>query len=357
MRIELKPRSVNSWQPLNENNLYRELQHEGINFSIPNLIALMKSDFVRSYDPFVQYFESLTEWDGKDHIDHFASFIHASDKERFRCHFKKMLVRVVACALNPKVFNKQALILVQCEQNSGKSTLSRFLAPPELSEYVAENIATDKDSLISLCENFIIILDELATMSKLEVNALKSIFSKDKVKVRRPYERKAEMITRRASFIGSTNNLEFLNDETGSVRWLCFEIIKIDWNYSKEVVINKVWSQAYSLYQSGFKYELTTEEIIENDQINKKHQVNTSELELIQQYLKPGSKEQHDEFWNATQVMNYLTAKTERAIPLKLILVGKALAILGFSREQKWNGTYQIKGYYLSYLLTNSAHE
>ena len=52
-------------------------------------------------------------------------------------------------------------------------------------------ISTDKDSLIAICENFIINLDELSTLTKIEINALKSIFSKDKVKVRLPYGRRA----------------------------------------------------------------------------------------------------------------------------------------------------------------------
>lgn len=46
-----------------------------------------------------------------------------------------------------------------------------------------------------------------------------------------------------SSFIGSTSRATFLNDETGSVRWLCFELMgKIDFVYSKNVDIDKVWA-------------------------------------------------------------------------------------------------------------------
>ena len=41
------------------------------------------------------------------------------------------------------------------------------------------------------------------------------------------------------------NMTEFLSDPTGNVRWIHFEINRIEWNYSKEVDIDTVWAQAY----------------------------------------------------------------------------------------------------------------
>ena len=109
--------------------------------------------------------------------------------------------------------------------------------------YVTENISFDKDSLISLIENLIINLDELATFSKGEINTLKSILSKTFAKKCHPFERKAKKLPQRASFIGSTNLTEFLNDPTGNVRWIPFEISGIDWrNYSKVINIDHVWA-------------------------------------------------------------------------------------------------------------------
>ena len=135
-----------------------------------------------------------------------------------------MLVRSIACALLEYVFNKQVFVLVGAGQNTGKSTFCRWLCPPFLSDYITEYINTDKDGLIVLATNFLINMDELATLSKTEINSLKSLISKDKINVRLPFARRTSVHPRRANFIGSTNNDEFLTDETGSVRWLCFEI-------------------------------------------------------------------------------------------------------------------------------------
>ena len=79
-------------------------------------------------------------------------------------------------------------------------------------------------------------------------------------------------------------------------------------------------------------------------------------MELIQLYLKPGTTEEHDEFWTSTQIMQYLVSKVERTISLKPVLIGKALKVLEFERVQWYNGKYQIKGYYLSYLLTDKIN-
>ena len=348
--VEYKEKKEIEFKPLNENTVYRALQHNNIKFSMANLMALLRSNFVQSYNPFVDYFDSLPIWkEGEtDHIAQLSDYVRSKQPERFNIHFKKMLVRSIACALVGGVFNKQAFILVHDKQNSGKSTFCRWLCPPILKGYYAENISIDKDSLISLSENFFINLDELATLSKVELNTLKSMFSKDYIKIRKPYDRKPTVTSRRANFIGSTNKTEFLTDETGSVRWLCFEIDGINWDYQKDIDINLVWSQAYYLFKSGFKYQLNEDEVNENDKQNKDFQISTPEMELIQQNYSPGTKELHEVFYTASDLQHNLMKKYENNVKLNINNIGKALKILGFEKSQKFIGVYQVKGYYLN---------
>jgi len=110
---------------------------------------------------------------------------------------------------------------------------------------------------ILLCKNFLINLDELAVLSRQEINSLKSYFSKTQINERLPYERKNSIINRTCSFVGSSNMDEFLTDETGSVRWLCFRINSINWDYRAQIDINRVWAHAYALAQDkSFESEL-----------------------------------------------------------------------------------------------------
>ena len=337
---------------LNENNIWRELERNGSKLPIQTISILMGSDFVPKYNPFNDYFENLPKWDiekGIDYIDKLCDYVPAKDKERFKIQFKKMLVRCVACAIDPHVFNKQVFVLVGEGQNTGKSTFCRWICPPALGNYITEHVNTDKDGLIILATNFIINMDELATLSKAELSTLKSFISKDKINVRLPYAKRTSVHPRRANFIGSTNSDEFLTDETGNVRWLCFEIIgKLNWDYKNETDINNIWMQAYTLYKSGFDYQLSPNEIRENELANSKYQIDSIEAQLIRKHYTPATKES-GKFVSSSDIMDSLAIHHSHQ-RTNTRNIGKALKILGFVRECKYDTEkgYTEKGYYIS---------
>ncbi len=352
------------YMEMNLDNIYRELKKHHLSYSHSDLKSLLKSDFTTKVNVFKEYFENLTPWDGTDIIARLAEYVKVQDltkktneRERFNRMFKKTLVRMVACSLEAG-FNKQCFTLVHDKQNSGKSTFLRWLCPPTLADYYSEAVGISKDDLIALTENFIINIDELSTLSKYDINALKSVMSKDRVKVRLPYGERPEMLQRRCNFVASTNRLEFLNDETGSVRWVCFLLSSINWDYKKDIDINKVWSQAYHLFQTTkFNYQLTPAEIAENELANKTFLIRSPEMELIQKYLDPSSKSEFDnqsfdepvKFWTATEVGTFIQHKSAGSIKPISANIGKALAMLGFSRETKYylEDKMSLKGYYV----------
>jgi hypothetical protein len=347
--FEYKEKNQEEYKAMNENNIFIKMSLDGLTFSLNNLMAFLKSDLVPRYNPLTRYFESLPEWSGEtDYIQNLASYVKLKPEvhERFDTHFKKWLVRVVKCAIVDSYFNKQAFILVHDKQNSGKSTFCRFLCPPSLSNYIAENLSIDKDSRILLTTNLLINLDELSTLSKFEINSLKSLFSKDKINDRLPYDRKNSIIPRRASFIGSTNQAEFLSDESGSVRWLCFVIESIDWAYKEKINIDEVWAQAYHLFKTNFVCDLNQDEIKENEEYNRQFNITTSEFELIQKYLSPATKEVHECFMTATEILLYIAEQTFGRAKLNTNNVGKALKMLSFSREKKY--PEKSYGYYVN---------
>ena len=345
--FEYRLKESKDFRLLNENNLFVELNEKGIGLSLSGLAALLRSDsLVSKYDPFVAYFESLPAWDGKDYIGDLCTFISTKHQACFNNHFQKWLVRLVACALLDNYYNKQAFILVGPKHDTGKSTFCRFLCPPAIKNYIGENISTDKDSRIMLAKNILINLDELSTMGKSDINSLKALFSKDKINERLPYDRKNSIISRRCSFIGSTNQREFLFDETGSVRWLCFEVQKIDWDYSKKIDINKVYSQAYSLFRNGeFNYNLTREEIQENETRNKAFFQTSTESELINQFFEADQEKNDLNFQTASGIIIKLDELTKKTFRLNPVQIGKALKFLGFEKVK--NSKYDAYGYFI----------
>jgi len=352
--VEGRKKDEDKFKILNENNIYIQLLSSGYRVSFSNLCALLNSEFVKPYNPFKAYFESLPVWtmEDPDYIEDLANHVVTVNQQQFNHQFKKMMVRTIACAIDDHVFNKHAFILVGGEQNTGKSTFCRYLVPNTLKDYFTESIPNDKDGLISLCENFIINLDELSTLSKFELNHLKSLFSKDRVRVRHPFARKSQTDPRRVSFVGSTNEDTFLTDTTGSVRWLCFELIKIEWVY-KEVPVDNPWSQAYALYKSGFEFQLTSEELQENNARNQQFQQIPAEYEYIQKYVAQGNEMDGDKFQTPTEIREYILSKSEFKAEIKSTeKIGKTLIQLGFKRVSKRidSNPYPLWGYIVKYI-------
>ncbi|MDY7396301.1 VapE family protein [Aureibaculum sp. 2210JD6-5] len=351
--FQISLKNSKDWQYLNVNSLIIELAKARNEISTAKLEILIRSEYIPKYNPIREYFESLQKWDGQDYIKKLASYVPVYEKEAFEYHLKKWLVRAVKCALEDKYFNKQAFIISHVGQNSGKSTWCRFICPPELSEYMAEDISNDKDARIQLCRNFIYNLDELAVLSKKDVNALKAFFSKTFINERLPYDRKNTTLPRICSFLGSTNMSSFLNDETGSVRWLCFELLdKIDFSYSKEIDIKDVWTQAYHLayHDPNFNPELTLNDIKENEERNKKYTKLTTEQELVIKYYKKSNE--LDDFVTASDVLVSLTCLNVR---LNAINIGRALS--GFKFQKVKHPKRQVYGYLAKPLYKDSPWE
>lgn len=354
-QIEVSLKDMEDYEQLNENDLICDLYEQGFTGVETPLIALLKSKFVVRYDPFKKYFEGLPPWDEQqpDYIEALANYVSCKDQHWFNQQFKKMLVRTVACAIGVIPFNKHCFVL-KGKQNDGKTTFVRFLVPDNLSAYITENIDVhNKDGRIALCENMIINFDELSQFSKNDIRKVKALITIQSIKERLPYDRTSSTLRRRASFFGTTNDDEFLIDETGNVRWLVFEVDDILHDkggakgYNARIDINLVWAQAYTLLRSGFKFNLTREELKKSEHNNSSFQITTIEQELIQEFYKPGVPDaEGSEFVTATQVLQTIEHETKGIV--KKINVGRALNILGFPKGQVFSKDkgYQQKGYW-----------
>lgn len=303
---------------------------------------LKSSSFAPSFHPFEDYFKGLLQWKKGDenHIAKLCSYIKVKEQAWFNRMFEKHLIRTVACALRKLPFNKHCFVL-QGKQNDGKSSLVRFLTPAKLKDYYKENPPLDhKDSMLALGQNFLINLDELHDLNKTDANKVKSLFSLTDTKVRGHYATKDTLQPRYASFFGTINEREFLNDVTGNVRWLIFEIIEVLHDlggvngYAKNIDIDLVWAQAYGLLLAGESYQLTNDEIGQVERLNRAYQKTTPEIDLIAQYFRKSTlKASHSFAVTATDIMQSLQEITKNQVRLNHIQIGKAMSFLGFPKE------------------------
>lgn len=313
------------------NTLLRYLKNEGLRCSKTELVQLLTSDFTPKFNPFEKYFDGLIQWDGQiDYIEQLSDTLSTTNQPLWRKCFKKWIVAKVGCLLKDDVVNQTAPILCG-GQGIGKTTWVGKLVPEELKNYFFSGsvVTSSKDSIIQLSECMLIDMDELESFGHKSIEGLKSQMSKSQIYVRRPYGRFPETLPRRASFIGSINRKEFLKDETGSRRFLCFEVLNID--YEHKIKMSDVYSQAISLLKNNFNFWFNLEEIQEIHNNNQQFQESTLEMELIMQFFEPISADNATLFMSSTDIAGFLKQKSGLPINNSTVQhIGKALSTKKF---------------------------
>lgn len=340
------------WRICKYNDVWRFLQHnlralndkKASKVNIGDVTNLLESSYVREYNPFKEYFETLPEWDEVDHITALAEHIQCEDQEFWLSMFKKTLVRMIACSY-AYYENRIITVLVQEEQEQGKDTFIRFLCPPELHEYYKEDpLEINKDSEIALTKNFIWNLTELDHLNRKEISEIKAIISRKVIKQRAAFARQAETRPRVVNWWGSTNKIEFLTDDRNT-RWLCFIVKSISWAYSTTIDIQKVWAQAWHLYKTGFNWSLDATERVVRDTKNKEFEVMPDEKQLILSNLSKTALGE-GEFLMPTEIQMYLLAVTGNKIRLTTYNITKSMTQLGFVKDQRTIGTAKVRGFW-----------
>jgi len=350
-RTEFKIHKERRYTLLSErhiNSLFRELNNNGHKCLMATLKSLLNSDFIESEDPFIEYFESLPKWrkGDKDYIGELMKTIGAENDDFFKWSFPKWLVATVVCSINPERVNQQVLVLVG-KQGLGKSTWLNKLVPRALDGYLYTGIVnpSNKDTLVNLSENFLINLDELENLNKTELGSLKSLITQSAIRLRKAYGVFNDNFTRRASFVGSVNEVEFLTDQTGNRRYLVINCNQILYEDLENIDFDLVYSQAYSLYKnskasSSFKYWFAGDDINVIDDNNHQFIRVSIEEELLLQFYRPAfSNDIEIEYLTPTEILSKLQQKTEARIndASSLRRIGNALQKHGFKKVSKGN--------------------
>jgi predicted P-loop ATPase len=338
-RIEFKPKAAANFELLNDyklNSIYRDLKLNRIKTSVSELRAIINSDFVPMFNPFKDYFENLPQWDGQtDYIADLAATVSTTNDELWAKCLKKWLVAMVGSAIQEDIVN-HTVVVFSGPQGIGKSTWILNLVPAELKNYVFSGTInpSSKDALVQISECILINMDELETMSKSQIGELKEMVTKAAVRIRRAYGFHVENMPRRASFSGSVNDKEFLNDSTGSRRFLSFEITSIQYNHGINMV--QVFSQAYALLQTGFQFWFDGAEIQEIAANNEQFQSVTFEEDLLLSHYQPVAKEDATLFLSTTDIASNLAEHRKFNITASTKLnLGRALHKHKFVRVKK----------------------
>lgn len=298
-KTEFSHKDKNEFQYIDErsfDNLIMEVKMEaGLEITDVNFRSLLGGPIATDYHPFEDYLSQLPVWDGK--TDHFQDFLKQVQLKKedlrplFIKYFKKWFVAMVASLINDFVVNHTCFVLVG-EQGRRKTTFLNNIVPEHLKLHYLYNgnyQLNNKDHEEMLGNKIVINLDELATLNRTDIELLKSRITQTQVNLRRAYGRAPIHLWRRASFCASINRGEFLTDQTGTRRFLVFEIHNIDLN--EEFDIGLLYSQALVLYKDKFQFYFDQEEIRELEDYNLQFKDIPMEEELLMVNYKRPTKD------------------------------------------------------------------
>lgn len=179
--------------------------------------ALMESARIDKKDAAREYIEGL-EWDKTARLDQWlVETFGVEDNEYHRAvgsnWFKGMARRMVepGCKFD-------YVLVLEGPQGTMKSTSLGVLGGAWHVEMTGG--VDNKDFYMNLQGNLIVEFSEGETLSRAEVKQLKAIITTQFDKFRAPYERHIQTHPRRCVFAMTTNQEEYLKDETGNRRWL-----------------------------------------------------------------------------------------------------------------------------------------
>ena len=209
------PRAFNA---LDANNIgHYLLLKEGYRV-MPEAISLIVERISgnQTYHPIRNYLKKL-QWDGVKRLDKFLPrYFGTEDNAYTQAVGRKVLTAAVSRVFDPGCKFDYVLVL-EGKQGIGKSTALRVLGGAYFSDSVTD--LTAKNLVENIQGYWIIELSELDALNRAEINTLKATLSRQEDTVRLSYRRDSQVYQRQSIFIGTTNNTEYLKDETGNRRF------------------------------------------------------------------------------------------------------------------------------------------
>ncbi len=187
----------------------------------PELIlrAMKRHAMSRRFNPVEVWLRGL-EWDGIERLGSWGERLMGAPPGPYTSAVcRLMLVGAVARAFVPGVKHDCLPVLESPEQGVGKTSAVKILG----GEYTLEGLGTSdlhsRDVVATLIGKWFVELDEMEVARKADVQALKGFLSKTEDRARLAYERTARDFPRRCVFVGTTNEEEYLKDDTGNRRF------------------------------------------------------------------------------------------------------------------------------------------
>lgn len=202
------------------------------------------------FHPVHDFFNSLPHWDHKPRAESlFIDYLGVVDTHYARAVTKHWLLAAVARVFHPACKWDYCIVL-QGKQGIGKSTLLRKLGGAWFGEL---DSIQDDDVVERIQGLWIIELPEMQATKKADIEYMKAFVSRQEDRMRLKYGRRTEVFPRQCVLAATTNDAEFLRDQTGSRRFLILECkAESIGNILTDDCITQIWAEMFHFYHQTF---------------------------------------------------------------------------------------------------------
>ena len=258
-----------NWTDIQESHLklYLEQSYDLL-ASVENIshICNIIADIHR-YHPIKEYIES-TRWDGISRIQMvFIDFLGATDNIYTKNVAIMSFVGAVARVYVPGIKFDTCTVLVGKQGTNKSKFLSKIAVNPD---WFTDGVTTfdGKEFYESIQGKWIIELGEGTAFQKSIKERTKQAIASQQDFYRKPYGRNPEVRKRQCVFFGTTNNYDFLKDETGDRRYYPVDVNlqkatkSVDTDLTTEYIA-QLWAEALYLFQSGQSIYIKDKAVLE----------------------------------------------------------------------------------------------
>lgn len=240
-----------------------------------------------SFNPLKDYIDSL-QWDGKERLDSFfIDYLGAEDTPLVRAMTRKTICAGAARVLDPGCKWDYVLTLVG-GQGIGKSYTVKRLGKKWSSDSLVSVVG--KEGMEQIQGFWVIEIAELSALRKAEAEQVKHFITKTEDSFRPSYGKNTERYPRQCIFFATTNNRDFIRDQTGGRRWWAIDVDasrrKLNPFEMTEETVDQIWAEAKYRYAIGEKLYLDEAMEQEAKKIQEQHTEESPLAGMIREFIE-----------------------------------------------------------------------
>lgn len=301
---------------------------------IRDAVLLVADD--NPFDSAVTWLEGLA-WDGVSRVAGFLTrYFGAADTPYIQAVSTYLWTALAGRVLQPGVKADMVPILVG-DQGLRKSAAVAAIAP-HVDQFTEISLDFRDADLSRLIRGRLVgEIGELRGLHTKDLESIKSFITRTHENWVPKYREFAVNFPRRLVFIGTTNQEEFLADETGNRRWLPVRVERADTD-GISAVREQLWAEGAAMFLAGGVAFSAAETLA--PEVHAEHTIKDVWMSIIADWLQTpdldGEKPANCEFLRACDVLRFALGFDSKTIRRsEEMRIGNVLRELGFERKKK----------------------